>query len=135
MEALVKNIKQKPVTRGYFEKTQYNKNMWQTYVEYKEEAISIAKKTNITYTEYLLSKKDIEFILTSFTALWNATLNYGELHRQAKGKIIKVIKKHKTVSISINGINILSDLNIKDSKKFYAMLKELVTFGKTNKLN
>lgn len=134
MEAIIKNIEQKPVKRGYFEKIEYNKNMWQTYIEYKQEAISIAKRTNITYTEYLLSKKDIDFVLTAMKSLWCTNYEYGELHKKSKGKIIKIIKKNKALSIIINDVNVLSDLNRLNSRKFYAMMKELITYGKTNKL-
>lgn len=131
MEAVA--IRNNIVNRGYFKKENED-NLWQTYFEYNNNIYYIAKRTNLTYTEYALSDKDIDFILNSLVKLWNNDFVYEELSKRSKGKIIKLIKDCDEVSFSINKINIFIELNKKDCRRLYAMLKELTIYGKTNKL-
>lgn len=132
MEAIAqlnKNI----TNRGYFEK-ENNDSLWRVYVEYNNNIFYIAKRTNLTYTEYALSDKDIDFILKALTELWTQDHLYEELSKNSKGKTIKLVKEYDEVSFSINKINMFSSLNRRDCKNLYAMLKELSIYGKTNKL-
>lgn len=132
MEAIA--IKENITNRGYFIK-EFDTNSWQTYFEYSNNIYYIARRTNLTYTEYALSKDDVNFILESLTTLWNNDAAYEELLKRSKGKVIKVIKDCCRVKIKINKINILAELTKEDCKKLYAMLKELTIYGKTNKLD
>lgn len=132
MEAIA--IKENITNRGYFKK-ENNDNLWKTYFEYSNNIYYIAKRTNLTYTEYALSDKDVDFILKALIELWTNDYVYEELSKNSKGKVIRLIKEYDEVSFSINKINMFNDLNKKDCKKLYAMLKELTIYGKTNKLD
>lgn len=131
MEAIA--IKENIVNRGYFTK-ENNDSLWQTYFEYNNNVLCIAKKTNLTYTEYSLSEKDVDFILNSLVELWNNDFVYEEVSKRSQGKVIKLIKDCDEVEFSINKINMFIELNKRDCRKLYAMLKELTLYGKTNKL-
>lgn len=132
MEAIA--IKENITNRGYFTK-ENNDSLWQTYFEYSNNIYYIAKRTNLTYTEYALSNKDIDFILKALVQLWNNNASYEEVSKTSKGKIIKITKEFDEVSFHINKVQILDNLNKKDCKKLYAMLVELTKYGKTNKLD
>lgn len=132
MEAIA-SINNNIVNRGYFKK-EHDDLLWQTYFECSNNICYVAKRTNLTYTEYSLSNKDIDFILDALTQLWNHDFAYEELARGSQGKIIKLTKEYDEVSLSINKISIFRSLNKRDCRKLYAMLKELTIFGKTNKL-
>lgn len=122
------------VNRGYFKKNN-DDSLWQTYFEYSNNIFCIAKRTNLTYTEYSLSHKDVDFIIQSLVQLWNNDLDFEVLCKQSKGKILKLSKTYDNVSFSINKITLLSELTVADCRKLYAMLQELVVYKQTNKLS
>ena len=118
----------KPVNRGYFEAIENNA----LYIEHKKEGTCIAKRGNITYTEYCLSDKDIDFIINALAFIWNEDTNQI-VRKRSRGKCIEVIKE-KTMSLKINSVTMIKDLDRSDSRKLYAMFVELKKYGVTNKL-
>lgn len=118
----------KPVNRGYFEAVED----YALYIERKEENTYIAKRGNITYTEYCLSDKDLEFILNALVFIWNESTNQV-VRKRSRGKCIEVIKE-KTMSLKINNVTMIKGLDKTESRKLYAMFVELKKYGVTNKL-
>lgn len=133
MASMVLDLKS-VVTRGYFRK-ENDDSLWKTYVEYSNNIFYIAKRTDLTYTEYALSHKDVDFILQALTQIWNNGADYEEVTKQSQGKVLRITKQYDNVSFNINKITLLTELTIQDCRKLYAMFKELYICGQTNKLS
>ena len=119
----------KPVCRGYFEGVENNR----LYIEHKDDNTYIAKRGNVTYTEYCLSDKDIDFIINGLSFIWNDKAGSQILRKHSRGKYIELIKE-KTMSLIINDVTMIKGLNKEECRKLYAMFAELKKYGLTNKL-
>ena len=142
-KARINDITNSPKSRGYFESANYRTNSSRLYLESKDDNVYIAKRNNVSYSEYKLSSKDINYILTALEILWTGKSVYQALSRTSRGKKITIEKVpsgkiqadgNSFIELTINDVTMIMQLDRYDSRRFYALLKELQIFGKSNKL-
>lgn len=143
-KARINDITNSPKSRGYFESANYRTNSSRLYLESKDDNVYIAKRNNVSYSEYKLSSKDINYILTALEILWKSEKPvYQTLSRTSRGKKITIEKVpsgkiqadgDSFIELTINDVTMIMQLDRYDSRRFYALLKELQIFGKSNKL-
>lgn len=138
------DIQRNPITKGSFEFTNMRRRLQDNpiiHIKMLGNKIQISRITCSANDTYTLSPKDIEFILSAIEQLWS-NLNESSLSKAAQGKNIKLciknsdyveVDRNKVLSLNIND-NIIFHGDLHDNRRFYAMLKELLIYGKSNKL-
>lgn len=117
--------------------TNNSSDLFINYLDENNIKISKKSKFNFYTCQYNLDNTCIEFILENIEVLWK-TKKKVAFTKHYKGKAIKLelvkVNKNCYMNFYINDNIILKHLDITDSRRLYAMLKELYLYGITNKL-
>lgn len=92
--------------------------------------------------DYKLTYKDIDTILTAIESLWQTNKSYKYEFKSRKKKIViksiessyYEVEDNRLMYITINDKCMIYALDKYDSRRFYAMLKEIRQYNKTCKL-